>query len=39
MKIQMTDVCTYMSGICKTNLGIHICPIHIYKAAIRMDNL
>src|SRR5450759_3013683 len=39
VKVKMTDVSSDMSGIGKSDLGIHICPVHINQSAICMDDI
>ena len=37
MEIKVAYIRAYGTWICKTNLGIHICAIHIYLSAVAVD--
>ncbi len=39
VKVQVTNICTDNARVCKTHLGIHICPVHIDQTSVFVDNI
>ena len=39
MQIQVTDICADKGGAGVTDLGVHVCAVHIYKSAVVVDEL